>query len=499
MREFLPATGVFFFIGSIINGNSPQLAVTSALIPLIASDSSNESLFALDQVDDEKLLQLWHETILQKLKSDDYEGLNSVHLFRYGLTEEDSIPTILASVDDSSREGALREKISELFEEPQRSALRISFEQSSIRRTFGDHLPPICNARNTLFQSSPAHGASIGIRHRLDSTATLGGYVMVDDRPAILTVDHLIPNDLDLDQETAITHLSEQEAIETTPWKMTQNCLLSMQKCGCQPCLKITAEHHRGSNFYESVDLPSQMCAAMGQFRKSKTDLLIDFPVHTFGAMICRSETRSRPSLEHDGKYEAEMDWALFEIDQWPTSLDSHIAEVSKGLEFSKVVPGALVKSTGRTSGHQTGWINKARSYAKHGNRVTEEWSVFKNPESSMKDWIEGGIGVDGDSGAWLIDRETGAVYGMVWGRDRPTTRPICLFSPIRDIVEDIRSMTGALNICLPANELQPSDRKGKAKQECPGPTPPITPHRRGKEVISSQARIEIYSAINAT
>lgn len=110
-------------------------AVGSTLIPLISSESGDESLFPLHPSNDKSILEFWHSTVLPCLKSDAYQGLTAAHLFRFGVTEENSIPTVLMSVDDSSREMILRERISTLFDKPLRSSLRISFEESNIRRT----------------------------------------------------------------------------------------------------------------------------------------------------------------------------------------------------------------------------------------------------------------------------------------------------------------------------------------------------------------------------
>lgn len=41
----------------------------------------------------------------------------------------------------------------------------------------------------------------------------------------------------------------------------------------------------------------------------------------------------------------------------------------------------------------------------------------------------------------------------MAWGRDRPYTDPICLFSPIEDIIADIKDRTGAKSVCLLGEE----------------------------------------------
>ena len=456
---------------------------TSTLIPLILAESGDESFFPLHLADDKNILDIWHDSVLPNLKSDGYEGLIAAHIFRFGLTEENSIPTVLVSIEDSSREDVIRKKISELFEEPMRSSLHISLEESSIRRTVKEQDPPICIARNTTFQEFPVHGASVGIKHRIDSTATLGGYVLIDGHPAVLTVDHLIPSDL---QACYLTHPSEQESHGTHQWILIQHSQRPMQQCGCGDCNMILRDHCQPSvstsNLYKSIDLPpDQPCRATEDFRQAKTDLFDGYPVHTFGAMLARSGTRSRPSLEQRGEHEVEMDWALFDINHWPHPLEAHVKNTSSRFYFSSIVPGASVRATGRTSGSQIGQINTAMSFINHGTRSTKEWTVFKDGNSSMKDWIEGGIGVDGDSGAWIIGRNNGAVYGMVLGRHRASTRPICLFSPIKDIVEDIKEKLEVLSVCLPQSGDY-SSMRGKGKQKegfpCAGPTLPMTPQR---------------------
>jgi hypothetical protein len=471
----------------MVNRSSTMSATT--LIPLNSSESGDESFFPLHSTNDKSILEFWHGTVLSSLKSEAYQGITAAHLFRSGLTEENSFPTILVSVDDSSREASLRENISQLFDESLRSSLRISFEQSTIRRTVKEQDPPICTARNISFQACPVHGASVGIKHRIDSTATLGGYVMVDECLAVLTVDHLVSKDLEV---CHLTHPSEQESQGTLHWKLVQDRLLLMQKCGCEVCRTVLSDHWHPSSLYKSVDMlpDKKLCMTTKDFSQSKRQLFMQHPVHTFGAMLARSGPRSRRSLEDHGEYEAEMDWALFGIDQWPNSLDSHAQNISRGLHLSNIVPGASVRATGRTSGHQTGQINTAMSFIKHGTRFTQEWTVFKDPQSSMKEWIEGGIGVDGDSGAWIIDQKNGAIYGMVWGRHRAATRPICLFSPIRDIIEDIKEKMKVSTICLPQSVSQSTSTvKGKQKEEFPAQTPSITPRSSGKEQSSGMAQ----------
>jgi hypothetical protein len=110
-----------------------------------------------------------------------------MHLLRQGPNEEESAPGIFVSVKGAGceivDETSLRVNISALFEETLRASLRISFVQSTMRRTIDNQDPPICKPRNPHFQDKPTIGASIGIQHQVDSTATLDGYLMIDGRP----------------------------------------------------------------------------------------------------------------------------------------------------------------------------------------------------------------------------------------------------------------------------------------------------------------------------
>jgi hypothetical protein len=116
------------------------------------------------------------------------------------------------------------------------------------------------------------------------------------------------------------------------------------------------------------------------------------------------------------------------------------------------------------------------RSLIRHENRFTEEWTVLRDPQSSLKDWITGGIGVDGDSGAWIIDRDSGALYGMVWGRDR-IKHPICLFSPILDIIADIKEQNRVKMVSLPREGVPVMLKEGKEESILTPPISQALPH----------------------
>ena len=465
---------------------------TTSLIALLPSENNEDPLFIPRPVDDDEFLELWHNTVLPSMMStpEQWDGLNTAHFFRQGPSEQDSQPVILVSIESDSDDikTFLREKFSQFFEEPLRSSIWISFEQSSVRRSGSGYLPPICEARNTAFQRYPKGGASIGIQNRLDCTATLGGFLLVGGKPHILTVDHIVPKGLTENSSISITHPSEQEGQGKPSWIRVGHFLNTLEKC-CNACYELWKEHREETNFYKPVDVVQIQCPTAMEFKKLKDELFREFPAVPLGKITFRSEARSRCSLE-GGQHETEMDWALVAIFRWAVPLDSPIHEL-KDFYISSVVPSARIKSSGRTSGEQIGRVNTARSIVRHTNpcRFTQEHSVVKDSDSCSNDWITGGIGVDGDSGSWIIDRDSSALYGMVWGRDRVKTNPICLFSPMVDIVADIKERTGELNVCLLGEEaIAPLPSKAKRKESFSIPTPFAS--RRMSEGSASQSML---------
>ena len=55
-------------------------------------------------------------------------------------------------------------------------------------------------------------------------------------------------------------------------------------------------------------------------------------------------------------------------------------------------------------------------SYVNFGDHQAREWAVIKLPDSLGKAWVENGIGVEGDSGAWIRHMGSNQLYEMNWG-----------------------------------------------------------------------------------
>jgi hypothetical protein len=144
------------------------------------------------------------------------------------------------------------------------------------------------------------------------------------------------------------------------------------------------------------------------------------------------------------------MDWAIFRIEDTaplhllPKLLSQH-SQGQSDLDNELIAaldtrPGAPVVSVGRTSGYQTGKISPTLSCIFHEDYVTQEWCVIKREDTSVEEWVEGGIGVEGDSGALIVDEMTKEIYGMLWGRTGDGAATATIFTPLQEIFEDIKS-----------------------------------------------------------
>ncbi|KAI2607832.1 hypothetical protein GGR54DRAFT_633251 [Hypoxylon sp. NC1633] len=152
-------------------------------------------------------------------------------------------------------------------------------------------------------------------------------------------------------------------------------------------------------------------------------------------------------------------DWALISAKTQQANLLRKSPTTSQRQEMpvtsmSSIVPGAAVCATGRTSGFQRGQVCEIPAYldgAENGTgKASREWYIeepypYDNEGTDEERWIRGGIGVEGDSGAAIIDCESNAIVGQLWGRNKyygPGPR-FAYFTPIFDIFDDIQEKCG--------------------------------------------------------
>ncbi|KAI1370833.1 hypothetical protein F4677DRAFT_457580 [Hypoxylon crocopeplum] len=148
-------------------------------------------------------------------------------------------------------------------------------------------------------------------------------------------------------------------------------------------------------------------------------------------------------------------DWALVSaktrqanlLRKFPTTNQRREVPVTS---MSSIVPGAAVCATGRTSGFQRGQVCEIPAYldgSENGTgKASREWYIEEPyPYDDDESWIRGGIGIEGDSGAAIIDCESNSIIGQLWGRNKyygPGPR-YTYFTPIFDIFDDIQEMCG--------------------------------------------------------
>jgi hypothetical protein len=148
-------------------------------------------------------------------------------------------------------------------------------------------------------------------------------------------------------------------------------------------------------------------------------------------------------------------DWTLISAGKSQANLLRRFPHASARMDVpithtANIEPGATVMSTGRTSGFQRGQICEVPAYvdgSENGvGRATREWFVEEpEPYDNENGWVRGGIGVEGDSGAAIVDAHSNALIGQLWGRNKywGSGPRVTYFTPIRDVFDDIQERCG--------------------------------------------------------
>jgi hypothetical protein len=409
--------------------------------------------FPIDASKDATLIFSWQEQVLPRIKPllcDDQDISLSITLLRQGISMEDSEPVARIQTSNPRPKERQRDIIREIEQIlfPVRSP-RVFFVVGSIKRIARksdlDRRP--YTARNIEFLRQPPMGVSIGLEGSVKDTATLGGYIEIDGIPHILTVHHLFTDD-DSGEAfrpgTAITQPSLQEVKELGDML---DRLRASGDCVHIECVKRLLEN---------------MKACLPEF--------------SFGQLERSSGYRNRPSRE--GLSNVEMDWAICKVEKRRVGSNISPCQNHRCQGISAVTPGGAVFAIGRTSGQQSGNINGSKSYLFLRNddgdyRVSEEWAVLR-PESQEEDtWATNGIGVSGDSGAWILEKGTDNLIGQLWGRDfqeengnDETGEIITYFTPAMDMFDDILQSTGASEISISSNGKPDKEDKQKGKEK---------------------------------
>lgn len=312
-----------------------------------------------------------------------------------------------------------------------RSSISFLFPVGTVDRTYGtscwargisrENMDDVCVPRNPFYFSSPCMGDSIGISATDDfeeSTATLGPCLSVDGGNYWLANFHPFVDAYQSADPIVVEHPSAQD---------------------------------RAMCVSESHDAVA-----------SKSTFQIGNVQVTSGLTLKTTRISHDPYWEDYGMDPPLIvtDWALIDsrsshaniLRRFPIDYPHRTAPEPESLvrETSAIVAGAPVVSSGRTSGYGTGQICEIPAYvsgAENGvQKATREWFIEESYASDdEEEWIRGGIGVHGDSGAAVVDAETGCLVGQLWGRNKywgPGPRHT-FFTPIADIFDDIQEKCG--------------------------------------------------------
>jgi hypothetical protein len=387
-------------------------------------------------------------------------------------------------------------------------------------------------AANPDFQERPKNGASIGawIGDRHLPPVSLGGIITVDDMQYGMTVHHMLD---DPDQaatagkggaprsmagprtDLAAWYAAQYQHSESDPDSGSEGyaCEFSDSDSDTLSESAITSDYSDEDDedddeqFTEPGDIPGVEpgCGEGyiitqpalddvpdGFYPSAETEDEDHLDTYTVGEVYASSGIRRRTEngLLH------EIDWALFEFsgDRIPEgNLIPQIQSAAKARRFSWVsepeedpvvhptsvvpsssLPGLDVQCMARTSGLQSGLVLQAVASVKIYGRASP--SQIYQVSGTQQPQDQPGVrkstlpmGIPGDSGAWVVDRDQGAVCGhiLAWS-ERKRVAYIC---PMDVLLLDIAETLEANEIRLPGGEVIFSRKTLREKKMVPART----------------------------
>ncbi|OTB03240.1 hypothetical protein M426DRAFT_181463 [Hypoxylon sp. CI-4A] len=323
--------------------------------------------------------------------------------------------------------------VRDLLPEAQRGLVAFAFATGDVERLvwsrgLSREMPDeICAARNPFCYASPCMGDSIGTTLNdgdEEITATLGPCVTIGDG----------------------------DGDGGNFWLVNFHPFLEASRGTTAP---VSVEHPSPADRADCLDKKHDALQSGGM------DFRVGDLAATSGFDLATTRVSHDPYWEDCDKEPALVvtDWALVSAQQQQQSRQANMLRKFPATNqrretpvtsMSSIVPGATVCATGRTSGFQKGQICEIPAYldgAINGTgKASREWYVEEPyPYDNEEGWIRGGIGVQGDSGAAIIDCETNSIVGTLWSRSKPygPGPRITFFTPIFDIFDDIQERCG--------------------------------------------------------
>ncbi|KAI0014587.1 hypothetical protein F4780DRAFT_202026 [Xylariomycetidae sp. FL0641] len=476
------------------------------------------------------ILTQWNETLMpqinQALRSFYRKNPESVEisLESIGESPQQTTPTILVVCTSVSKVRAiLKKKFNGLFDESAGLALKVcrgsvlrsrkgavrSMAKGDVAGDAGDVSEEEKDenlAANPDYQEKPRNGASIGawIGDKHLPPVSLGGLVVVDDKPYGMTVHHMLD---DPDSPEVPTDPSQQEqgqlfrssaaaqemkylregdtsADSSSSSSGGDDFACEFSDSGSEFSeTDITSDDDEGGDdeeFTEPGDIPGvePECGdgylitqpalddvQEGFYPCEDTKDEEHLETYGLGHVYASSGLRRREAkgLTH------EIDWALFEFhdnrlpndNTIPTATTATTTTTSTFRDASsaatlqptevapmKSLPGLEVQCMARTSGLQTGQILPALTSVKIYGRTSpsDTYQVRGHRHPHLRN--AKCLGVPGDSGAWVVDRGSGRVAGHVLAYS--TRKRVAYICPMEVLLEDIAETLAAHEVRLP-------------------------------------------------
>ncbi|OBT45773.1 hypothetical protein VE00_03833 [Pseudogymnoascus sp. WSF 3629] len=314
--------------------------------------------------------------------------------------------------------------------------------------------------KNSHHQERPVNGASIGAfaEGQALMPVSFGGLVMVDGEPFGLTVHHMldVPSDSEDEDDDYSLPTIRSSTLEPGPAPLTTEALealgYELSDCDSETSSIASSILSDEPSFLEPGDIGGIAPDCAGGYLVTQPALDdVDpriFPSaetmtqdyldsYTLGSLHASSGLRRRAcslGLTH------EIDWALFRFSPGRAPGENKVTGAPAGWPGALIptahLGGLPVRAVARTSGVTQGRIQRAVTTVKLRGRQT--------PSQSFT--VEGGLGVPGDSGAWVLAEGGACGHVLAWS----DKRKVGYFCPMEVMFEDIKGTLGARVVEFP-------------------------------------------------
>jgi len=459
-------------------------------------------IFALRTREDSEIANVWTKHILPRLASilspnvgSDY----SATLVRQGLSESSSAAVIRIQSANGQSEPireVIRRKINQICDDNNRERIDVHFSKGKLM-LLGSPSPRLPmnemvqiedddeNDENEFphykrYWKYPGMGASIGMRCSKTVSATLGGYILLDKKRYLISVDHFIQES---EWTKDIQHSPGGMPLELTSPSlsdveyMTADLNQTVRDIRAKIDDKMKQDSVRGNEVsLDDLQSSDPDFSYLGNiyecFLGFLKELDRDQKDFVLGSLHYRCVPKARESqtsallISSETKIFHRMDWSLFRVVPERTGDNRHryrfdpdsnaVDFLTEGTspkgagenctDYCDVEKNAEVHYVGQRNGRLNARVNTALMLNSCDGHVTQEWTLVPSEQKI------GGERYAGDSGAWIIRDGDFKVMGILWGwKDGQL-----LFTPSRDVFNDVSDLVPDKEICLPNSSASP-------------------------------------------